>query len=74
MTSFSLISETLSLVVMILLCLLGVALAAGLVSWWFLVATKLPDSFPPGPRLPLPIVGDSYRLVGGSFLSALWPT
>lgn len=30
-----------------------------LVMYWYR-STRLPDSFPPGPRRPLPVMGDAY--------------
>ena len=30
--------------------------------WYFKKTSRHPNDFPPGPRLPLPILGDSYKL------------
>ncbi len=35
---------------------------ATLAAYWFLVATKLPKRFPPGPRFTLPIIGNAHQL------------
>lgn len=37
------------------------ALAIGFAIYWYF-STKHPSKFPPGPRFPLPIVGDAYVL------------
>ena len=29
---------------------------------WFIKSSILPEKFPPGPRFPLPLMGDAYRL------------
>ena len=36
-----------------------IALVVGLATYWFM-STRHPKNFPPGPRFPLPFVGDSY--------------
>ena len=39
-----------------------IALSFFLIVWYFIKSSKHPEHFPPGPRLPLPILGDSYLL------------
>ncbi len=41
---------------------LAIVILLILVLWWFLVATKHPKDFPPGPRMPLPLVGDALAI------------
>ena len=54
--------------------MLGALIAAliAAVLWW-VVATLPPKNFPPGPRFPLPVVGDALKigknLVKGTELS-----
>ena len=39
-----------------------IVLSCFLIVWYFIKSSKHPKHFPPGPRLPLPILGDSYLL------------
>ena len=41
-----------------------------LLIFWYIKSKKHPKDFPPGPRLPLPVLGDSYKL-GTNFVSGL---
>ena len=43
-------------ILLIFLCFLGI--------FWYWKSSKHPESFPPGPRRPLPIIGDGYVLGG----------
>ncbi len=38
-----------------------VLVLSGLSLWWFR-SKRLPPDFPPGPRFPLPLVGDAFAL------------
>jgi len=40
------------------------------IAWW-IYTMRLPKSFPPGPRFPLPIIGDSYRMDAGSLTTTV---
>ena len=33
-----------------------------LIFWYYKKSIRHPNDFPPGPRLPLPVLGDSYKL------------
>jgi len=41
-----------------------------LIVWW-MWTMRMPRSFPPGPRLPLPIIGDSYKMTHGSLTATI---
>ena len=43
--------------------LLVIVSVIAFVAYWRSV-TRMPDSFPPGPKFPLPVVGDAYMLGG----------
>jgi len=38
---------------------------------WWAWSMKLPAKFPPGPRFPLPIIGDSYRMTSMSMTATV---
>ncbi len=49
---------------MLPLLLLSSSLAVVSAAWWLLVCRRHPRDFPPGPRMPVPFLGDTWAMGG----------